>query len=289
MSYIFSAGLSEMPARVEGDRLADEAEHEVALRPLCRLVTEDDQTRPVRARAPDGRERAHAELVDLVRDRAPRRSRFGPASSARPCGEVLGRQLVRRRVGEVAGPVDPLARRARRGSRRRATPLSVAGVEHELARSPCAASPASSSARGCRSRASLPRRRRAPARPATAAASRRAASRACRRCRRVAQRRPRRRSAARRRRPRRACRPRRRRRAVRSSSPSVWRSDGLAELAVAARRRRRVAAAGRRAARRGLGALRQSSRPRRGGRRACPPRPARQSDFDRDLVHVARA
>ena len=60
------SGLQRDPARVERDRLADKADHCVALR-TWRLVTEDDEPRAVHARAPDRAERAHAELVDLLR------------------------------------------------------------------------------------------------------------------------------------------------------------------------------------------------------------------------------
>ena len=58
-------GLDRDAARVERDRLADEAEHDVALR-RGRLVAQDDHARRVVAALGDAREGAHAELRELV-------------------------------------------------------------------------------------------------------------------------------------------------------------------------------------------------------------------------------
>ena len=105
-------------AGVERDRLADEPEQDVVAR-AGRVVAEDDQARLVAAAAADGGQRAHAELVELLRGREPRTSgaRARRASSCAFSPSVCGRELVRRHVREVARAVRPLgddARRARR-------------------------------------------------------------------------------------------------------------------------------------------------------------------------------
>ena len=86
---------------------------------LRRLVPEDDQARPVRARAADGRERAHARAHRSARAPALRRE-VRPGELRRPFREYLGSQLVRRGVGEISRRVDPAAdaRRAARAARR---------------------------------------------------------------------------------------------------------------------------------------------------------------------------
>ena len=59
-------GLERDPARVERDRLADEAEVHVLARRRRGLVAQDDQARLVAAAAADGGERAHPELVEVA-------------------------------------------------------------------------------------------------------------------------------------------------------------------------------------------------------------------------------
>jgi hypothetical protein len=91
--------LDRAPAGVEGDRLADEAEDDVAPR-LRRLVTHDDQVRRVVAALGDAGERPHPELADLLeveRFRREQRRALGDVSGAFCQG--LRRQLVRRGVG----------------------------------------------------------------------------------------------------------------------------------------------------------------------------------------------
>ena len=100
--------LERDPAGVEGDRLADQAEHEVV---ACagRVVAQDDQPRVVVASLCHRRERAHAHLLDLsaverlVGERARPLRDLGST-----LGEPLRREVVRRAVREVAGAVRPL-------------------------------------------------------------------------------------------------------------------------------------------------------------------------------------
>ncbi len=99
-------------ARVERDRLADEAEHDVAAR-ARRLVAQHDQPRLVVAARRDRGERAHAERLDPVRperlDRSGARHlrRRLRARSARRAG----RELVRGRGSRGRGHGWPSARR----------------------------------------------------------------------------------------------------------------------------------------------------------------------------------
>jgi hypothetical protein len=95
-------------ARVERDRLADEPEDDVALG-VRRLVAENDQAGRVMTTLRDAGERAHAHRADLVevehlaRERVElRRELLGAVA------QLLGGQVVRRAVGEVACAVCPL-------------------------------------------------------------------------------------------------------------------------------------------------------------------------------------
>ena len=91
---------------VERDRLADEAERELAARVGARVIAEDDQPRRIHARAADRGQRAHAQLVDSGGiDHINRQVREPQLRGA--LGEKLRCQLVRRSVDEVARPVDP--------------------------------------------------------------------------------------------------------------------------------------------------------------------------------------
>ena len=161
-------------ARVEGDRLADEAER---------------RRRRVGARAARSAARSGAAgLCAALRDRGEarpcpaRRSRRGPSASAvevlgaggdlaRALGEPLRRQLVRRAVDEVAGAVRPARRSRQRSPAASSTPsaspqrTSVEGFEPGSSRLPAAR------VVGAEERA----RRRAPA-PARPAASGRESS-----------------------------------------------------------------------------------------------------------------
>src|SRR5207245_8966654 len=99
----------------EGDRLADQAEREIGARRLSRLVAEDDQAWAVRARTADGSERAHPQLVDLLRveclDAQAREVELGGARGEPFRGEPRGG-----RTREVARPVDPACDTGRAGA-----------------------------------------------------------------------------------------------------------------------------------------------------------------------------
>ena len=107
-------GLERDAAGVEGDRLADEAEHDVAAGGLRRVVAQHDQARGVVAALRDRGQGAHPELRDLVgverlgADVLERRRDL-----LRALGEPLRRGLVRRAVDEVARAVRPLGDRRR--------------------------------------------------------------------------------------------------------------------------------------------------------------------------------
>jgi hypothetical protein len=90
-------------ARVEGDRLADEAERAVS--GTGRVVAHDDQLRVLRAGRGNRRERAHALRLDPVA--AERLHGERPVREAlRVLGERDRRQVVRRAVCEIARAVD---------------------------------------------------------------------------------------------------------------------------------------------------------------------------------------
>ena len=101
-------GLDRDAARVERDRLADDAEHQVALR-TGRVVAQDDQARLVPAASAYGAQRAHPQLVELAR-----REHFGGQvlvlgrELLRLLAERVRVELVRRHVREVARAVGPL-------------------------------------------------------------------------------------------------------------------------------------------------------------------------------------
>ena len=122
--------LERDPAGVERDRLADEPEHDSSLSPVRRLVAEDDQAGPVRARASDGRERAHAELIDLLGLRALRRE-VRPASSAARSASTsgvssFGGELARSRAAFTQLPTRAVRPRGLR------EPVGGVGVEDDL-------------------------------------------------------------------------------------------------------------------------------------------------------------
>ena len=124
MSSMPSDGLSEMPPVSNVIALADEAERDVRLRARG-LVAHDDQARVVVRALRDAGEGAHPELDDLLAAERLDLDAFG-RELRRALGEPLGRQLVRRRVREIAGVVRPfrdLCRaRGRLRSRRRRAP-----------------------------------------------------------------------------------------------------------------------------------------------------------------------
>ena len=102
-------GLDRETARVERDRLANEAEQDVSVRGLRRLVAQHDEARLVLAPPSHGGERAHAERVDLSRSED-----FGAellvlgGERHGVLGQRGGIELVRRHVREVACAVRPL-------------------------------------------------------------------------------------------------------------------------------------------------------------------------------------
>ena len=157
--------LQREAARVEGDRLADEPEDDLAACRGRRLVGKRDQARGVLASLADRGERAHARLANLVG------AEGGEAHVLEAARGLLGElgeggrgADVRRRVDEVAAAVRPRGDdvgalrllgdlRSRRGRRGRG------------ARSRDVRRPSSSSCRRRRGRAPCRRRRPAPARP----------------------------------------------------------------------------------------------------------------------------
>ena len=122
-------GLDRDPAGVERDRLADEAEQDVALG-RRRLVAHDDHARRVVAALGHARERAHSELRELVgAERLGRQVLVLVRDLTSTLGQLLGRERVRARVREVARAVravgDP------RGPLRRLGDALVAADEDE--------------------------------------------------------------------------------------------------------------------------------------------------------------
>ena len=117
-------------ARVERDRLADEAEHDVALR-RGRLVAEDDHARRVVAALGDAGEGAHPELRELVgAERLGGQVRvLGRASSSARSASRSGVSSFAPRVREVTRAVRRLG--DRRGALRLLPGVVVAADEHE--------------------------------------------------------------------------------------------------------------------------------------------------------------
>ena len=119
-----------------------------------------------------------------------------PRELGGPRRQHLGGQLVRRRVREISGDVDPLADTRDSARALRQTRLRPWCRGRSSRRVP-PASPASSSAPGCRTRASCLRRSPAPVPRGRAGATRRAATPESRRRRRPCARQPKRRCARR--------------------------------------------------------------------------------------------
>src|SRR5207244_3369947 len=96
------------PAGVERDRLADEAEGDVRVRDLRRRVAKDDQARLVTAATAYGRERAHAQPVQLARPEDLRLQMLVLAGERlRVLAEGMRVELVGGHVREIACPVRP--------------------------------------------------------------------------------------------------------------------------------------------------------------------------------------